>query len=174
MLMSKYCTAILFILITASAVQASTTKIYVWRNDDGGLVFSDSPKPGAEEVKLNPKQTIIPSISLETSLLTTKPQVIPDDYQVVITQPKNKATIRDNTGSLIIYGTVKPIFKLGFSVQLYLDGQPYQTPKKQSIFSLRNIDRGEHQIKIKLLNNEGKIIASSEPTTFYMHRTSIK
>jgi hypothetical protein len=41
------------------------------------------------------------------------------------------------------------------------------------MFVLRNIDRGEHIIKMQLLNDKGKIIASSKPITFYMHRASV-
>ena len=41
------------------------------------------------------------------------------------------------------------------------------------MFALRNIDRGEHQIKLELLNEKGKVIASSEAVTFYMHRARI-
>ena len=41
------------------------------------------------------------------------------------------------------------------------------------MFVLRNIDRGEHQIKMSLLDDKGKIIATSSPVTFYMHRISV-
>jgi len=152
-------------------VSAASSKIYVWRNADGVLVFSDSPKPGAEEVEI--KDPNIVSGSVDTSILDIKPKVIKDDYQVEITQPKNNATIRDNTGSVHVQGRIMPIFKQGLKIVLLLDGKPYQKPQRHSLFALRNIERGEHQIKMDLINNKGKVIASSPLVTFYMHRASV-
>lgn len=83
------------------------------------------------------------------------------------------ATIRDNTGSVYVAGRIKPIFKRGLKIQLYLDDKPYEEPQPHSMFVLRNIDRGEHIIKMKLLNEQGKVIALSNPITFYMHRASV-
>ena len=160
----------LIITLLSCSVLAASTKIYVWRSDDGVLVFSDSPKPGAEEVDVREPNT---ASSVDTSMLDLTPQVIKDDYQVEINQPKENATIRDNTGSVYVSGSIKPIFKQGLNIQLYLDNKPYEKPQSHSMFVLRDIDRGEHIIKMELLNEKGKVIASSKPITFYMHRASV-
>lgn len=163
---------IFFVLITQVVPSfAGSAKIYVWRNEQGVLVFSDSPKAGAEEVEVKESNTV--KSSIDTSVLDITPQVIQDEYQVSIIQPKNNATIRDNTGSVYVSGRIKPIFKRGFKIQLYLDDQPYEKPQTHSMFVLRNIDRGEHQIKMSLLGDKGKVIATSSPVTFYMHRISV-
>jgi hypothetical protein len=162
----------LFVLLTQAApLFAGSAKIYVWRNEQGVLVFSDSPMPGAEEVDVKEANTV--KSSIDTSILDIKPKVIDDQYQVNITQPKNNSTIRDNTGSVHVSGRIKPIFKRGLKIQLYLDGEPYEKPQTHSMFALRNIDRGEHQIKMTLLGDKGKVIATSSPVTFYMHRISV-
>ena len=54
-----------------------------------------------------------------------------------------------------------------------VDEKPYLTPQTHTMFVLHNIDRGEHQIKMKLLNEKGKVIALSKVITFYMHRSSV-
>lgn len=161
---------ILTITLLTSNVFATSTKIYVWRNDEGVLVFSDSPKPGAEEVEIKEPNNMS---SIDTSVLDLTPKVIKEDYEVEINQPAMNATIRDNTGSVYVAGRIKPIFKRGLKIQLYLDDKPYEEPQPHSMFVLRNIDRGEHIIKMKLLNEQGKVIASSNPITFYMHRASV-
>jgi hypothetical protein len=161
---------ILTITLLTSNVFATSTKIYVWRNDEGVLVFSDSPKPGAEEVEIKEPNNMS---SIDTSVLDLNPKVIKEDYEVEINQPAMNATIRDNTGSVYVAGRIKPIFKRGLKIQLYLDDKPYKEPQPHSMFVLRNIDRGEHIIKMKLLNQQGKVIASSNPITFYMHRASV-
>jgi len=169
--MAKLLFFTLLTMILSLPVQAGQAKVYVWRDESGVLVFSDSPRAGAEEVKIKEDSLSLPSV--DTSILDIKPQIIEEKYEVVITQPDNNATIRDNSGSVYIAGGIKPIFKRGYRIQLYLDGQPYQKPQTHSMFALRGIDRGEHQIKMSLINEKGKVIASSQSVTFYMHRASV-
>lgn len=171
--MMKFLLLILLALSIATPVNASTAKIYVWRNEKGELVYSDTPRPGAEEVKTKPGNVISSSNRVETQVLDIKTKEISEEYQVVINIPKNNSTIRDNTGSVYIQGSIKPIFKRGLTIQLLLDGEPYEKPQTHTKFSLRDIDRGEHQIKMKLFNEKGKVIALSKPITFYMHRASV-
>lgn len=172
--MIKFAVFTLLSLALAAPVKASSAKIYVWRNEKGVLVFSDTPSPGAEEVKTKPGNIVKSSSSLNTEVLDINKKEISNDYQVVITHPKNNATIRDNTGSVYVSGGIKPIFKRGLQIQLILDGKPVQKPQTHSMFSLRDIDRGEHQIKMQLLNEKGKVIALSKAVTFYMHRAIVK
>ncbi|MBL4941345.1 MAG: DUF4124 domain-containing protein [Colwellia sp.] len=171
--MIRFLLPTLLALSIATPTNASTAKIYVWVNEKGQTVYSDTPRPGAEVVKIKPGNVMKSSSTIETQLLDIKTKKIADDYQVVIDQPKDNSTIRDNTGSVYISGSIKPIFKRGLKIQLLLDDKPYQKPQTHTMFSLRNIDRGEHQIKMQLLNEKGKVIALSKPITFYMHRASV-
>jgi len=154
-----------------SSWSGTSTKIYVWRNAEGVLVYSDSPKPGAEEVEVKEPNKM--SSSVDTSILDINPKAIEEKYQVEINQPANNATIRDNTGSVYVSGRIKPIFKQGLKIRLLLDNAPYDKPQSHSMFVLRNVERGEHQIKMELLDEKGKVIALSKPITFYMHRASV-
>ncbi len=167
-------TFIFFLLVASllTPVYATSAKVYVWRDGAGVLVFSDSPKPGAEEIEVKSSTQIL-SPSIDTSILDITPQKLDDKFEVEIVRPTNNSTIRDNTGSVHISGRIKPLFKQGFSIQLHLDDIPYKKPQTHSMFALRDIERGEHQIKLALLNDKGKIIASSKPVTFYMHRASV-
>lgn len=161
----------LILLISFSLpVHSSSTKIYVWRDEAGILVYSDSPRPGAEEVIIKDNDNIIKSVG--TSVLDINPKVIEDKYQVIITQPENNSTVRDNNGSVHVSGLIKPIFKRDLFIQLYIDDIPYGEAQTQAVFALRNVDRGEHTIKMQLIDDKGKVIASSSPLTFFMHRTS--
>ncbi|OUR60163.1 DUF4124 domain-containing protein [Colwellia sp. 39_35_sub15_T18] len=171
--MIKFLLLTLLALSIATPVNGSTAKIYVWRNEKGELVYSDTPRPGAEEVITKPGNVIQSSTTIDTQVLDIQTKKITDDYQVVINHPKNNTTIRDNTGSIYISGSIKPIFKRGLKIQLILDGKPYLRPQTHTMFSLKNIDRGEHQIKMQLLNEKGKVIALSKAITFYMHRASV-
>ena len=167
--MKIFATALCVILLSTQLF-AEATKIYTWRNEKGELVFSDTPKLGAKEIKVIPKNNI--SSPIDTSILNTVPQKNDEKYQIKINKPKQEASIRDNTGSVYIAGEIQPTLKTDQKIQLYLDGKKYQKPQYNPVFILQNVDRGEHQIKMALLNNLGKVIATSEITTFYLFRIS--
>jgi hypothetical protein len=170
MYIARFC-IFLVLLSQAFSVFAGSAKVYVWRNEQGVVVFSDSPKLGAEEFDVKEPNNV--KSSIDTSIVDIKPKVIDNNYQVKIIQPENNATIRNNTGSAHVSGRIKPIFKRGLKIQLYLDDKPYKNPQTHSVFLLRDIDRGEHKIKMVLLDDKGKVIATSIPVTFYMHRISV-
>ena len=163
-------TLLLIIFFLVIPVESKSAKVYVWRDESGVLVFSDSPRPGAEVMDVKENENVIDSV--DTSILDIKPKVVAEKYEVAITQPENHATIRDNTGSIYISGLIMPVFKKGYTIQLYLDNKPYEQPQPQAMFILRNVDRGEHQVKMELINDKGKVIALSKVITFYMHRIS--
>jgi hypothetical protein len=171
--MAKCFLATLIMILLSSSIYAQQTKIFVWRNVHGELVFSDTPKPGAKEVDHKPENVIQVTKSIDSTLLNTDKEVVSDVYDIQIKLPKNNATIRDNTGSVFVSGNVQPIFKSGLKIQLLLDSKPYDKPQSHTMFSLKNVNRGEHQIQLKLLSEKGKVIALSKPTTFYIHRASI-
>jgi hypothetical protein len=172
--MIKILLILLLTIAIATPCYSGSAKVYVWRDETGTLVYSDTPRPGAEEIGTKQGNVIKSSANIETQVLDIQSRIIKEAYQVEINHPKNHSTIRDNTGSIYISGSIKPIFKRGLKIQLILDDEPQLIPQTHAMFSLRNIDRGEHQIKMKLLNEKGKIIALSKTITFYMHRTSVK
>lgn len=166
---------LLFFILSISIIptaMATSAKIYVWTNEEGVLVFSDSPRPGAEEIVVDESKANVVESSVDTSVLDITPKEIKNDYTIEITQPTDNATIRDNTGSVHVTGRIKPVFKRGMTVQLYLNNIPYNKPQTNSKFAIRNVDRGEHQIKMEIIDQAGKVIASSNAITFYMHRAS--
>ena len=109
----------LCLLLTTLSSLASSTKIYVWVDENGKVVYSDTPRPGAEEVQVKEKNVI--SSNIDTSILDINPKVIEDKFEVSITQPEANQTIRDNTGSLLVQGRIKPLFKQGYKIRLLLD-----------------------------------------------------
>jgi hypothetical protein len=159
----------------STAAADKKKKIYVWRNAEGVLVFSDSPKPNvkADTVDVSNSPNIVKSV--DVSILEGKGED-PDEeaIEIEITKPLHEATIRDNSGTVYINGAIKPIFKRGMSVVLKLDGKKVAGPQKSAVFILHDVDRGEHKIQLEVWNDSGKVIAVSKAATFYLHRNSIK
>lgn len=162
--------ALLTCIVSQAPAGAQDKKIYVSRDANGVLVFSDSPSTGAEEVSLTTRPNIMDSSSARFP--EKKPEPAPT-YKVIIDQPEHKGTVRDNTGSVYISGSISPRFQRGFRVRLLLNGAAYGEPQNSAIFVLRDVDRGEHTLQLELIDQSGKLIATSPVTTFYLHRASL-
>jgi hypothetical protein len=146
-------------------------KIYAWKDKNGILVFSDTPHAGAKEVKLMSQKLTMPSTNSD---ILYKPKVTPAaQYQVEITSPEHNKTIRENTGSVYVTSRIMPVFEQAFKVQLFLDDEAQGNAGDTSTFVLRDVNRGEHTLQIKVFN-KNKIVAISKPHTFYMHRQGLK
>jgi hypothetical protein len=161
---------LLTLLIIMLPLQAQEKRIFVTKDANGVLVFSDSPQPGAEEVNLTSRPKIMESTG--TNLPDRKP-VEPEPFKIEIVQPENHGTVRDNTGSVYVSGRITPMFKRGLQVRLVVDGSPLSEPQNKATFILRDVNRGEHTLQMELFDQSGKLIATSPVTTFYLHRASV-
>jgi len=171
-------------LTTATWLQA--TPIYTWEDDQGTTHFSDQPRSGATIVELNTLQPIKPEPHkrLPTTPSSNTPPYNTETTEFQDTQttqaaatirllsPLDQQTLRDNEGMISV--SVATNQKLGkdHSTQLLLDGTQYGQPQTQLNWRLSNIDRGSHTLQAQILNN-GKVIASSEVITVYLHRASL-
>ncbi|MEH8021786.1 DUF4124 domain-containing protein [Rheinheimera metallidurans] len=161
---------VLILLLASSALYAQDNKkVFVTKDANGVLVFSDSPQAGAEELNLSSRANIM--AATDPTLPARKPPA-KEPYTVDIAQPEDQATVRDNTGSVYVTGKIGPMFERGLRVRLLVDGQPLAEPQSNAVFILRDIERGEHKLQMELFDQQGKVIATSPVTTFYLHRTS--
>ena len=162
---------ILILLLVTPAINAQETKkVFVTRDANGVLVFSDSPQAGAEELTLSSRANIMAATD-PTLPVTKKPAAEP--FKVEIVQPEEQGTVRDNTGSVYVSGKISPMFERGLMVRLLVDGKALTEPQNNTVFILRDIERGEHKLQMELFDKNGKIIATSPVTTFYLHRASV-
>ncbi|MBC3767894.1 DUF4124 domain-containing protein [Neptunicella marina] len=157
------------LLSMLSAVSHAT--LYKVINKDGSVTYTDIPVEGAVPVDLsNTNSAVMPAMNtpkMKAPSLT--PSKIKPAYLVNITRPTQQQTLRDNNGDLTVVAQVTP--SRAAIAQLFLDGELIKQ-QSELTFELTNIDRGEHHVQIKLVNNSGKVIALSETITFYLHRAS--
>ncbi len=143
--------------------------VFVTVDKNNVPVFSDNPLPGASQLQLkegNRMPAVTPSEISQRSIDHTP------TFEVLITKPEANGTVRENNGTVYVSGQVKPLFAQGLRVRLYLDGKPVAGPSSNANFILHNIDRGEHQLMLELSDQNGKVIATSSLTTFFLHRAS--
>uniref|UniRef100_A0A486XNY3 DUF4124 domain-containing protein n=1 Tax=Rheinheimera sp. BAL341 TaxID=1708203 RepID=A0A486XNY3_9GAMM len=163
----------IFILLFATQpllAQQNNKKVFVTRDENGVLVFSDSPQPGAEELNLSNRANVM--AATDPTLPQSRKQT-QEPFVVEILQPEDQGTVRDNTGSVYVSGRISPMFQRGLRVRLLHDGKPQGEPQNNAVFILREVERGEHKLQMELFDQNGKLIATSPVTTFYLHRTSV-
>jgi len=161
---------LLIIILFSLYSHAGDKKIYSWKDEKGILVFSDTPKPGAVEVKLTSQVLSMPTT--DTSILNETKSAAVKPFKIEIASPENEQTIRENSGSVYVSSRVTPRFESDFTVQLFVDGIAHAQPSTTNTFALRNVDRGEHSLQVKLFDPKGKLIAVSPSSVFFMHRQS--
>lgn len=168
--MNKVLLIIIMLLCTLSLPAQENKKVFVNRDANGVLVFSDSPQPGAEELTLSTRANIMAATD---PTLPVRKAPVAEPFKVEIVQPEEQGTVRDNTGSVYVSGKISPMFVRGLRVRLLLDGKPQGEPQNNAVFILRDVYRGEHKLQMELFDQSGKLIATSPETTFYLHRTSV-
>ncbi|CAM3056742.1 DUF4124 domain-containing protein [Moritella viscosa] len=165
---------ILFILTITS--YASVAAIYQWTDKQGITHFSDDEsKPASAKeinVKLTPPsidsltQSITPKASHANTTVNDKP-VSP--ISIHISTPRNQQTIRSNTGEITVSATLSSTLQYGSNIRLLIDGITHSEQIKHQ-FNVTNVPIGTHKLQLQIINNLGKVIASSELITVYLHR----
>jgi hypothetical protein len=166
-------TLLMFILMLLAA--SATAAIYKWVDKDGKVHYSDTPIENAQpvEFKENTQNQIKlpPPVVRESAPQPQEP--VEDLYQMRITSPSEEETLRDNNGNITIIGSIAPDLASNHRLILLMDGQVIGAAQSIPVFSLDNIDRGEHTFEIKAIAQNGKQLASTPPRTVFLHRAII-
>ena len=161
----------LFCVLIAGLVQA---QVYRSVGKDGSVVFSDEPSEGAVKVEVKKLETVK---SLETPPPPTSSRSGPQAQQNLytglnITSPADDQAIRDNAGNLNVSVSVTPGLNPRHKLVLYLDGTEYSTGTANT-FRLDNIDRGTHQLRVAVVDADGRQLIDSKSVTFHLLRHSL-
>jgi len=160
-----------FILVLFSVHVVAAEKVYKKVNPDGTVEFTDKPGDDAEEipVRKTPSIKIKPAPNLNVNTSRGSKQVFTYD-EVVVTNPANDETIRDNAGNISLAGMIRPDVQTGLGHQLrwMMDGKPLEN--KGLTLQLTNVDRGTHSVQLQVIDKQGEVVASSQSVTFHLMR----
>ena len=153
---------------------ATDTKVYRWVTEDGRVIFSDQPAPGAKPIDLTAKVQNVTE-SIKTTPLPVQPEPsLGKSIQLTFLGIEDQATVRNATGQLTVTAYIDIQIGITQKLQLWLDGNVTGKPQSSMQFHLTNIDRGEHTLQLKLINTIGDVLSQSKVITFFMHRPSQK
>ncbi|WP_157698188.1 DUF4124 domain-containing protein [Legionella clemsonensis] len=144
-------------------------EIYQWVDSQGVTHFSDTSHESAKKIEL-------PLISSFSSPSTVKPQKNTQQlqsstlYEITIVQPKNEATIRNNLGELTVVVKINRQLEAKETLILFCDGKIIRKTHKKWTFQLKGVERGTHELLVKILDEKGKELTTSKSIVFFMHR----
>jgi hypothetical protein len=149
--------------------------VYKHIGPDGQTVYSDQPRPGSEEIKIDTPPA--PS----TAQTAAEPDPDPasqTDFagytRLTVTRPENDATVRQNSGIVAVELALEPALQVeaGHRIAVSLDGTALPDIISAPVFQIGNVDRGTHSLLVSVLDANGAALISSAPVTFHMMRQS--
>ncbi len=153
---------------------AAGAEIYKSVDENGNVVFSDQPSPGAEQIEKKQVPTVpatVPDVDLDDSGEGEQQEQAGDAYSLRIASPEHDSAVRENAGNITVNIALEPTLRLGHEVVLYLDGEEAARGSMSS-FSLANVDRGTHSLTAVVLDGGGNEVARSDSIEFTMQRRS--
>jgi len=104
------------------------------------------------------------------------PPPAPTAYESLeILSPAHEETLRDNGGNVTVRVRATPRLRTGSAhrLRILLDGRLQDAASERSAITLRNIDRGSHEIVAVIVDPDGRELVRSAPVTLYLHRRSL-
>jgi hypothetical protein len=86
-----------------------------------------------------------------------------------VVSPTIDETVHSNTGSIRVIVEGVPG---GLQLQPVLDGEAMSEPIADSVFYLRGVTRGTHELTVKLLDAGGQEVIRTSPVTFHVWHAS--
>ena len=166
-----------WLLIACFIALPTSAQVFTYVDPQGNRVFTDQPKPGnATRVPLvkSNRMAANPTSAVPLSAEDSPEVKAPFHYDLVrILVPEPDATIRSNSGEIIVSVTSEPGLQRAHRYRLLLDGQPTAKPGLSPVFPLSNIDRGSHTLSVEILDEQGRIVERTASQPFHMQRTSL-
>ncbi len=158
-----------------SGAGMSAAEVYRWVDEQGNVIYSDTPHPGAEVIENLDPQTI-ESLRLRPAQKQRPVEKLSPEYEVFrISSPVNDSAVRANDGNITVEVEIRPplMVKLGHRLTLYLDGKPVLEGENKTTLELQNLPRGTHTLQVVITDRKGNIFKKSEIITFHLLRHHI-
>ena len=163
----KYKILSILLLITLGV----SAEVYRSVDENGNVVFTDKPSPGAETIDLEDVQTINvpppPDINYSPRKQPEKAYT-----EVTIISPQNDQAIRNDAGNVTVNVGVKPALQPSDSLVLYLDGKEIMLGKAMAK-AFSGLDRGTHTVRAAVKDANGKVQKGSSTVSFHLLRNSV-
>ena len=173
----KYHPAALLLAAALAALvppAAQAAKVYKWTDPAGNVVYSDSPRPGAEVIDLPTEPAGIVPPPAGKAPPAKAPAPGPLYGALILAAPSEGQLISDPAGWVNVSLAIEPPLRVtqGDAIRLRLDGQALDTRYTGSEIAIPSVPRGTHTLQAEVVNPAGNVLIASGSVTFYMHAPS--
>lgn len=159
---------------------AQATPVYRSVDAQGNVTYSD--RPVGERVEVEPVTTVPSLSSPETPERapagvvprTEAPRTFTPYDRLHITAPADESTLPTGAaGDTQVSVALSPELHEGHRLRLLVDGEMRGAAQRATTFRLNDLVRGEHTLRVELIDAEGRVRQRSAPVTLYVHRASV-
>ena len=126
---------------------------------------------------MNAKTIIRCAAALAAALLMAPPLAGTDQPKsgyssARIISPPDGEGLRANSGNFEVRAQIEPDLRQGHRLRLLLNDKPQGAAQASSTFQLTGVERGEHQLRLQIVDDDGGLVFAGEPSTFHLLRHS--
>jgi hypothetical protein len=168
-----------FLIVIFSFFSCVTYAQTVYQSTDaqGNVIFSDKPNPQAIRKQLNELPSFPsnqPITNPSQSSPAEKTAMTAMSYEtLMIDSPKNEETIWSNQGIVLVKVNVQPSLANNDKMIVAIDGVDKAEITSGNSVTLKDIERGSHQLSVKMINPAGDVVKTSPSVTFYLHKANL-
>ncbi|RVU83289.1 DUF4124 domain-containing protein [Leucothrix sargassi] len=169
-------------LLSPSILMAA---MYSWTDASGNLIFGDTPPQGVTAKEITPpKLTVLEGFATRYSSggesSSAKPSTRAESTNLTVTAvyeqlrviaPKQGQAIRANDGDVSAAVSFSPKLLANHQLMFVLDGQEVSRGGSK-VANMANLDRGEHNLVVSIVDADSNVIISSENVQFSVLRAS--
>lgn len=166
----------LFLLL---ALATGGADVYRWIDADGQVHLSDRPVPGAERVEVAvPRPATAPQDAGPSqgtfSAAADQPEAAVRYQGLTITSPRQDEVLWNIEGQLNAEAAVQPALLPGHALRFYLDGRMTEAQPGVTGIQLPEVYRGEHTLRVEVVNEAGQSLVESPTVRFFVRQTSLE
>jgi hypothetical protein len=172
--------ALLCVAVLAPVTSSAATQVYRTVDAEGRVVLSDrAPPPGTpvETIELRAPNTFLPpagnSATADGASGAANPAAETSPYRSLrVVYPPDQAAIRENAGNVVVSAALDPGLLPGHELHLYTNGVLRERTQSSQI-PLMHLDRGTHEVELRVVDSAGTTVITSGPSVFHLHRRSV-
>jgi len=165
----------IFLLIISFLCLTTTVAakdVYRYVDEQGNVIYTDTPITGAEKIRLDEIQTI-DSGDVPEFKYTPPPREVLTYSKLEIVSPAQDTVLQGEDNNVSVSGVVEPALNLkaGHYFVLYLDGNEAASGTSPQ-FMLTGLERGTHTLNLAIVDQAGSQVISSPGVAFTIYQHS--
>lgn len=155
---------------------AFAAKLYKWTDEQGNVVYSDKPRPGAVQIEVPTAPAGVTPVPADQPPARPPAAAAGGYDSLIVTAPTDGAVLDDPEGRVDVSLALAPALQTdaGHAIRLRLDGRALEARSDATDMVLADVERGEHVLLAEVVDPTGATLVVSAPVRFVQQRPSAR